>query len=798
MRSFNQKKLLLSVALAALLLFSAAAWAQVPGKFKAKPQPAQEQPLIPPGLTPEEVEKQLATMSDEQVRRALAEKLRQEAAASSQTAKAGEGLGREVALGPLFFQAEQALSALSQRLRAIMSGAETETGNWRMVLFRLSGGQGIKQLGKTLIVLVLLILGGWAGEKLVLRATESIRGGLLRAVPLGKLEKLGFVLSRFLLDSLGVVVYIAVTFLLFVAVYDRGEPGYLITSHALITSYYFRIIMLSARVLISPKATALRPVPLTDGDAAFLYRWFILITALCLPIAFVSTLIRRGGGGRELSMFVYSCAAPILSLLLVIMIWQSRRRVAEAICPALEQSSGTAGLLRTKCAASWHYPAIVYVLGIGGFWWARMLTHIDVSILNLILSLFLIPLCIGLDQWVQKMLTVASGESRQVIDLTPSESTEKTVSEGGDVSAAPAFPQPPRGTDVRFYLPLIRKAFRVVLFAFLLFTMLHMWGIEIDVGWLLARNVLSIIIVLVLGLIVWELVRVRIDQRLKEEMPPFGEDGERGAGGSRSATLLLLLRKFVLAVLFIIISFIILASLGINIGPLLAGAGVVGLAIGFGAQTLVKDIISGIFFLVDDAFRVGDYVEAGTAKGTVEHISLRSLTLRHPRGQVFTIPFGELKMVTNFTRDYIITKLDIRVRFDSDLEKIRKVIKKINKEMTQDEEVRKVLLEDIKSQGVRQMDDSAMIVRVKYKTLPGEEAVVRGQLYQRIQKAFRENGIEFAHRNVTVYLPTDVKRATGEGTDDREKSVIQSGAAAAAAIARAEEEALAAQKKNEK
>ena len=126
------------------------------------------------------------------------------------------------------------------------------------------------------------------------------------------------------------------------------------------------------------------------------------------------------------------------------------------------------------------------------------------------------------------------------------------------------------------------------------------------------------------------------------------------------------------------------------------------------------------------------------------------------------------------------------------------MIKKINKEMMQDEEVKKVMLDDIKSQGVRQIDDSAMIVRIKYKTLPGEEAVVRGQLYQRIQKAFRENGIEFAHRNVTVYLPPDVKGSSGEEPGDREKRVIQGGAAAAAAIAQAEEEALAALKKKEK
>jgi len=799
MKSFNyQKSFLIAALTMTLLLSSLGAWAQYPGKFKGKPSPAEESPQAASAMSPEQVDSQLATMSDEQVRKALAEKLKKEAAAGSQSTGARVGVGREVSIGPLFFQAEQALSSLHKRLSGIMGGAEAEADNLPRIWFRLTGGKGARQFLLTLVFLVGIVLGGLAVEKLVLRATTGIRDGLLKARPLAKLEKAGLIISRLFLDALGVVTYVLITFLLFVACYDRGEPGYLIVAHALIASYYFRFIMLGARVLISPKMPGLRLVPLTDSDARFAYRWFILIAAFCLPTAVVSTVIRRIGGGAELSMFIYSCAAPIITVLLVVMIWSSRRRVAEVICPAPDRGTEPAGLLRARCAGLWHYLATVYVMVIGGFWWGKVLMRADVTILNLILSLFLIPICIALDHWVQKMLTVASGESREIIDLTPSETNVGPELGRSKDTVSPDSQGGAHDKDARLYLPLIRKSFRAVLTIFLLFTMLHMWGIQFDLGWVLARNVLSIIIVIVLALIVWELVRVRIDQKLKEEMPFQGEDlDDAGAVGSRSATLLLLLRKFVLVVLFVIITFIILASLGVNIGPLLAGAGVVGLAIGFGAQTLVKDIISGIFFLIDDAFRVGDYVEAGTAKGTVEHISLRSLTLRHPRGQLFTIPFGDLKMLTNFSRDYAVTKLDIRVRFDSDLDKIRKIIKQINRDMMQDEEIRKVMLSEIKSQGVRQMDDSAMILRVKYKTLPGEQFVVRRELYHRIQKAFREKGIEFAHRNVTVYLPPEIKSASAdEQQGDTARKLIEAGAAAAA-IAQAEEEAAVLKKKEE-
>ena len=249
----------------------------------------------------------------------------------------------------------------------------------------------------------------------------------------------------------------------------------------------------------------------------------------------------------------------------------------------------------------------------------------------------------------------------------------------------------------------------------------------------------------------------------------------------------MLLRKFMFAVMFVIVALIILASMGVNIGPLIAGAGVVGLAIGFGAQTLVKDIIAGVFFLMDDAFRVGDFIETSGSKGMVEHISLRSLRLRNARGPIHTIPFGSMGTVTNMSRDYIITKLDFRVRYDTDVDKVRKVIKKIYQEIEQDEEMGPKLLGKIKSQGVKQLDDSAMIMRVKYKTKPGDQFIIRKELYRMIQESFRENGIEFAHRNVTVYMPP------GEEDNTAAAKTAEAGAAAAAIATAQEKEA--AQKK---
>jgi small-conductance mechanosensitive channel len=432
----------------------------------------------------------------------------------------------------------------------------------------------------------------------------------------------------------------------------------------------------------------------------------------------------------------------------------------------------------------------------GIFWVADVLLGGDARVVNLILSLFVIPIFIGIDQWGQRLLKLAGGELTEVVDLS-----------GEQVAEVP----PPAATSrFRSYVPLIRRLFRIALVACMFFVVLDLWGVDVAlVGWVFTTHVLSIAVTLLLGFIIWEFVKARIDSRLRQEMPTAGEDLEEGgAVGSRTGTLLLLLRKFILAVLFVTVSLIILSSIGVNIGPLIAGAGVVGLAIGFGAQTLVRDIIAGVFFLIDDSFRIGDYVESAGVKGMVEQISLRSIKLRHPRGMVYTIPFGNLRSVTNFSRDYTITKLEIRVRFDTDLEKVRKIIKKINKELRKKEEFDRVMLDDLKSMGVKQFDDSAMIIRVKYKTLPGEQFAIRKEVYRMVQEEFRANGIEFAHRNVTVYMPPEVRsRALEEGekppaAESDDQRIREAGAAAALALIQKEEEekakALAAAKSKEK
>ena len=731
-------------------------------------------------LSSKEVDARIAGMSDEQVRQAYTQKLKQETAAQPGSAQVAELETSWVLVTETFYKAASSATAILGHLRGVFTGERRAGGQWQEAVAKLSGGKGASHLLWTLFGLVIIIALGLIVRRLFRRSTAAIQENIIKAVRLGKLQFLGRVLSRLILEALGVAIYILVTFALFVLVYREGSPNYFMVSVYLIVSYYIIVLALGARVIFSPKAALLRLFPMEDQDASFLYNWILRIIFIAGFFAGAGAIFNQFRVSSQLYLLMRSASGAVVILALVIMIWQSRKRVAEAIGTDGSDGVTSVGSLRAAFARNWHYFAMLYILVVGGVWVTRALSDENVSVLNLILSIFLIPIVIGVDQWVQRLLKMASGESRETIDLSGDELPESDEHrEAGDKN------------DITHYVPLIRRLFRVFLVAFLFFISLRLWGIDLAIGRVFTRGALSIVLVVLLSFIGWQLIKARIDQKLKEEMPDDDDEAEEGgAGGSRIGTLLVLLRKFVFVVIFVIVALIILASLGVNIGPLIAGAGVIGLAIGFGAQTLVKDIIAGVFFLIDDAFRVGDFIETSGTKGSVEHISLRSLRLRNARGPIHTIPFGDMGTVTNMSRDYIITKLDFRVRYDTNVEKVRKIIKKINMEIEKDPEMGPNLLDKVKSQGVRELDDSAMIMRLKFKSIPGEQFVIRREVYRMIQEHFKDNGIEFAHRNVTVYMPPEEEAEE----HDRQKA-IKAGAAAAAAGAQAETEQAAAQPK---
>ena len=219
---------------------------------------------------------------------------------------------------------------------------------------------------------------------------------------------------------------------------------------------------------------------------------------------------------------------------------------------------------------------------------------------------------------------------------------------------------------------------------------------------------------------------------------------------SRLTTVLPMLRMLAGIAILVITVLLALSQLGVEITPLLAGAGVVGLAISFGAQTLIKDIITGAFFLVDDAFRVGEYIVSGTYRGTVEAITLRSVKLRHHKGPVFWVSFGELRAIQNMSRDWVIDEFSIGITYDSDIEKARKIIKEIGITLAADPAHVPQTIEPLEMLGVERFGDFAVEITVTMKTRPGAQYVIRRKANAMIKKAFDENGIMFAFPTVQV------------------------------------------------
>ena len=309
---------------------------------------------------------------------------------------------------------------------------------------------------------------------------------------------------------------------------------------------------------------------------------------------------------------------------------------------------------------------------------------------------------------------------------------------------------------------LLDRGLRFLLYALAIAVLVWGWGLDVGAlaaqelpGARLAQGFLYALLILLVADLLWKLARTAIDQQLAQsaatsleaaaDLPP--DETRRRA---RLRTLLPILRIVLFVLLAVTAILMALSSLGVQIAPLIAGAGVVGVAVGFGSQTLVKDIISGMFYLLDDAFRVGEYIVSGNYRGTVEGFSLRSIKLRHHRGPVYTVPFGMLGAVQNLSRDWVIDKITVGVTYDTDLDLVKKVIKQVGKEIMADPELARDILQPLKSQGVAAMGDFAIQVRMKFMAKPGEQFIVRRAIYDKLKKAFDANGIKFAFPTVTV------------------------------------------------
>jgi small-conductance mechanosensitive channel len=268
------------------------------------------------------------------------------------------------------------------------------------------------------------------------------------------------------------------------------------------------------------------------------------------------------------------------------------------------------------------------------------------------------------------------------------------------------------------------------------------------------HSTMAALATLLVAYIAWVLCQLVIDRNLQgvsigPKLPGADDDSE-STPGSRLQTMLPLLRAAFGILVAVIAALIVLSRLGIDTAPLIAGAGVFGLAISFGSQSLVRDIISGLFYMWDDAFRVGEYIDTGRLKGTVEKLGIRSLKLRHHNGPLHTVPYGQLGAVTNLSRDFATIKFNLKLEPGTDVDLVRRTAKQIGLAMQEDPEIAAEVMLPLKLQGIAEITENAVVARFKFTARPVKPSWVQREYLKRIYQMFAEKGITFASGALTL------------------------------------------------
>ncbi len=583
-------------------------------------------------------------------------------------------------------------------------------------------------------LLVLVIAIGYGVEWVFNRATARLRADIKASHPEGLIDTLKVLSNRALIQIGGLIVF-ALAALFAVQIVFTDTRDEIIATYFILQA--FLIARLSAallRFVLAPNRPELRLVSSDEQTAQYIYKNLVCIAAIIGVALFIAALMDHFNIDVYAS-FRFWVGLVIISWVMYVT-WRARNGLTSIIKGGEEYL--TPGL---ELMAAWWPRLSIVILALD---W--LFTQFALSIGNTTLtpgrssfSLALIIIAPFLD-------TMVRGVAAHLVPAMQGE---------GDV-AEKAY------EETRFCY--VRMG-RVVLFAVLILLIAKIRGMSIynltesGLGSTIAANGVGFLLVLAVGYLAWEVTNLWINRRLAREIPVeqgATEGGEAGGMGlSRMATILPILHMALQASIITITVLLALSQLGVNITPLLAGAGVLGLAIGFGAQTLVKDVVSGVFFLLDDAFRVGEYIDVGGTEGTVEKILIRSLQLRGATGPVHIVPYGSMSMLTNMSRDWVTMKLKFTVPFDTDLEKVRKIFKKIGQQLQEVPEYAEELISPFKSQGGVDVTDVGIVVRGKFTTKPGGQWGLRKEIYTRVQQAFEENGIEFARKEVRVRWSDD-------------------------------------------
>jgi small-conductance mechanosensitive channel len=512
---------------------------------------------------------------------------------------------------------------------------------------------------------------------------------------------------------------------------------------AVIEAYAICVALLCvARMLLSPGESRLRLFQLPDSDAKYLMRWsrwLILIAVFGYAIGEAGLLL----GLSELAHDAFEKGVGLVLHSCVAFIVVQKRRAVRRRLRAPAGATGAVAAFRNRLARVWHWIALFFLVG-GWLIWAVEVPHGYAAVIHYFVVTALVLIVARL------VLLVALGLVDRV--MRPGSQTLALI--------------PVTHARLAIYHPVVTAALRLMVYLLSVVILLQLYGLNTFL-WLvesaLGLRILSasgtLLVTIVLAFGVWEAINGGVQQhldRLQREA--------QVAKSARLRTLLPLLRTTLLITIAVVAGLMILSQIGINIAPLLAGAGIIGVAIGFGSQKLVQDLITGIFLLLENAMQVGDSVTVSGLSGVVENLSVRTIRLRAGDGSVHIIPFSSVTSVTNVNRGLGNASVSVSVAYDEDTDRVAGELAAIVAEMRADADLSSKMLSDFQLWGVDKVDGAEVTVVGQVVCTDSGRWAVQREFNRRMKRRFQELGIRIFNpvQTITVSVPVQAPAEKGD------------------------------------
>jgi small-conductance mechanosensitive channel len=555
-----------------------------------------------------------------------------------------------------------------------------------------------------------------------------------------------FVVMRLILDLMPVASFAAIgNLLLATGIGSDTRPRVVIL--AMVNAYVLcRGILCATAALISPAGNQPSLFVIRDETAAYIGIWakrIVTVTVFGVALANVALLL---GLYRPAYVAAVRLVMLVVHLLMVVIILQCRRNVADLI-RAPDAARGMLAAMRNRLADIWHILAIVLDLALWAVWALQVRNGYA-----LLLQYFLATVAVLVIARLALMAVMAALD--RIFRISPDFIRQFPGLEG----------------RANRYLPVLRAVISGMVTVITIIALLEVWGIDAaawfssgQVGGRLISALVTIAIAGIAALAVWEASNAAIEQHLAR----LTREGKY-MRTARLRTFLPMLRTTLLCVILTVVALTALSELGVNIAPLLAGAGIIGIAIGFGSQKLVQDLITGLFLLLENAMQVGDFVTVSGLSGVVENLSIRTIRLRASDGSIHIIPFSSVTSVTNTNRGIGNAAISVSVAYKEDTDRVGAVLKEIAAQMRSDPQFKSMIRGDLDLWGVDKVDASMATIVGQIQCTDVGRWPVQREFYRRMKKRFQELDIEIARPGQTTVVLHNVSAPPASGAREAE------------------------------